>query len=335
MPPRTPGSPISATDLARYARAWILDCRARGLSHRSTESYQAALDALLWWLGREKLPHCGEDELRGFLLYLRTAHDSPEGRLRDEPSPARRGSNAQHKPLSSRTLLNYYRSVRTLFAWMVEEGVAPASPFDRLRPPVHRASQVQPFTPDQVRALLDATRRSASPRRDRAIVLMLLDTGLRASELIALRWGDLDIAERTARVRGKGGKWRSVSWSGDTARAIVAYAKDRGRDDADPLFLSESGNTPGEALTRGGLGKIILRLGREAGIERAVRCSPHTLRHTFAVMFLRAGGNVFSLKAILGHESLEMTNRYVALAQADLSAQHRQFSPVAALRRPV
>jgi site-specific recombinase XerD len=72
--------------------------------------------------------------------------------------------------------------------------------------------------------------------------------------------------------------------------------------------------------------------GRNAKNIEATRCSPHTFRYTFAVEFLRAVGNVFSLQQPLGHTSLHMTNRYVALAQGDIENQHRQFSPVERLK---
>jgi site-specific recombinase XerD len=74
------------------------------------------------------------------------------------------------------------------------------------------------------------------------------------------------------------------------------------------------------------------RLGRVAGLQ-ACRCTTHTFRHTFSVEFLRAGGNVFTLKELLGHTTLAMVNHYVALAQADIENQHRQFSPADRLRR--
>ena len=87
----------------------------------------------------------------------------------------------------------------------------------------------------------------------------------------------------------------------------------------------------GAGLTRTGLRVLIGRLGKVAKVE-TTRCSPHTFRHTFSVEFLRAGGNVFTLQQLLGHTHLHMTNRYVALAQADIENQHRQFSPVARLK---
>lgn len=85
-------------------------------------------------------------------------------------------------------------------------------------------------------------------------------------------------------------------------------------------------------MKRSGLLQLIRRLGRKAGIQ-ATRCSPHTFRNTFAVEFLRGGGNLFSLQQLLGHSSLSMTNRYVALAQGDIENQHRQFSPADRLAR--
>lgn len=104
------------------------------------------------------------------------------------------------------------------------------------------------------------------------------------------------------------------------------------REKKDPLFLSDRGNGAGEGLTRHGLRFLIVRLGKAARLDGSTRVSPHTFRHTFAIEFLRAGGNVFTLQQLLGHTHLAMTNRYVAIAQADITAQHRQFSPVARLK---
>lgn len=84
-------------------------------------------------------------------------------------------------------------------------------------------------------------------------------------------------------------------------------------------------------MTTNGLYQLVARWGEISGIE-GVRVSPHTFRHTFAVSFLRAGGNVFTLKETLGHNSLTIVNRYVAIAQADNTRQHAQFSPVSRLK---
>jgi site-specific recombinase XerD len=95
---------------------------------------------------------------------------------------------------------------------------------------------------------------------------------------------------------------------------------------------TERARVPGEGIGRMGLLRLIHRLGEAAGIEQ-VRCSPHSLRHTFAIQFLRNGGNVFSLQQLMGHRSIRQTEKYLLLAQADMEAQHRMASPVEALLR--
>jgi integrase/recombinase XerD len=133
---------------------------------------------------------------------------------------------------------------------------------------------------------------------------------------------------------GKGNKRRSVYFGSTTAAAIVRYQR-RGNgafEGSRPLFVADRGRMDGQALTRSGLQQMIEKLGKMAGIEEA-RCSPHTFRHTFAISFLRAGGTAFALQQILGHEHLDMTQKYVKMAQADIEFQGRSNSPVDKLRK--
>jgi integrase/recombinase XerD len=197
----------------------------------------------------------------------------------------------------------------------------------RVPKPLDRPDDVQPFTETQVNDLLTAAKRSRQPRRDEAILLFLFDTGLRASELCSLRFKDVDMTAKKATVEGKGGKTRPVYFGRVAARALWAYLKEDGREAEEPIFLSERG----DALTRSGLQQLLERLGAQAHVT-STRCSPHTFRHTFAVSFLRAGGNQFTLMNLLGHTNIQMTSRYVRLAQADVENQHRQFSPADRLK---
>ena len=92
------------------------------------------------------------------------------------------------------------------------------------------------------------------------------------------------------------------------------------------LFVSHGGLHSGDGLQRSGVGRVISTLGKTAGIS-GVRCSPHSLRHAFSINFLRGGGSVLELQALLGHEDLAMVRRYVVFAQADLEQAHRAASP--------
>jgi site-specific recombinase XerD len=188
-----------------------------------------------------------------------------------------------------------------------------------------------------VKQLMKAAQSSTNSLRDSAIVAFMLDTGCRASELISIRIQDLDVASGSCRVIGKGNKQRNLYFGSRTAAALKAYINSRtdvadrsGNEDAheagrEVAYLFVSGADT-KAMTRSGLLQVTRRLGRGAGIRTS--CSPHAFRRTFAVQTLRNGANVFSVQAMLGHSNLQMTRRYCALAQTDVEAQHRQFSPL-------
>jgi integrase/recombinase XerC len=205
------------------------------------------------------------------------------------------------------------------------------SPFDRIKPPIVRADQVRPFTEEQIQSLRNAARLSHNPLRDEAVILFLLDTGIRASELCSIKVRDLDLGGHRCTVLGKGNKHRMAYFGRSTKKAVWRYLQDRHVDDDEPLFLSVRGTLAGDPFTRAGILQLIARLGKAARLH-GVRCSPHTFRHTAAIRFLNQGGNVFSLQQLLGHTDLTMTKRYLHLAQADLEVQARCFSPVDSLR---
>ncbi len=320
---RTGDAEITTADLERHAKNWLLDGELRQLSKRTLEARRFLLDKLVWFLKDRDLPICGATEIRAFLAYVNNAHEQPEGRW---------GNPHMKREVRPRTTHTYWGNLRTFFRFLVSEGVMQQSPVEAIRPPVARPDQIQPFHQDQIKKLLDAARLSPHPARNEAILMFLLDTGARASEVCSLRVADLDLDGRRCRVLGKGNKHRNVFFGASTTKVLWRYLSEHPREPDAPLFAADSGRAAGEPLTRSGLLQLIHRLGEKAGLD-TVRCSPHTFRHTFAVEFLRAGGNVFTLQQLLGHTSLTMTNRYVALAQADLEAQHRQFSPVERLKK--
>ncbi|HEX5324856.1 MAG TPA: tyrosine-type recombinase/integrase [Capsulimonadaceae bacterium] len=314
---------IKTDELVRCAEGWLLDGDIRLHSRSTHELRRHILCKLEWFLTGRGFTTCGLYELRQFFAYLTRGHEDKGGRWQ----------NAQLKqPARPQTVHTYYSHLRTFFRWLVSEGIIERSPVEAIAPPIARTDQILPFSEPQVASLLQAAKRSHHARRDEAIVLMLLDTGMRASELCTLRFTDLDMQTKRCTVLGKGNKHRSVYFGRTTAKALWQYLRLEDRDSIDPLFLSDRGHGAGEALTRSGLLQLIRRLGKAASID-AARCSPHTFRHTFAVTFLRNGGNVFTLMQLLGHTSLTMTNRYVALAQADMENQHRLCSPVDHLRK--
>jgi integrase/recombinase XerD len=309
---------LSVKDLERYAEGWFLSGEISQHSAATLANRRLIVKNLLWFLRRRKYETCDVMELRQFLAYLNTGHKEPGGRW---------GNPQQTKPVKPRTVQDYHGALRSFFNWIVAEGALSLSPMKRIPVPVDRPDTIQPFTDAQVEALLAAARKSRQPKRDESLLLFLLDTGVRASELCSLQFMHIDMSAKRATVEGKGGKTRPVYFGRTTARALFAYLKEDGREPGDPLFISERT----EALTRYGLLQLIRRLGKEAGIT-ATRCSPHTFRHSCAVSFLRSGGNQMTLMMLLGHTNIKMTAKYVRLAEADAENQHRQFSPADRLK---
>lgn len=318
-----PANTLLVRDLKYQAEGWILDGEIRQLSSRTLEARRSVLAKLLWFLRQRECEFCGPHELRAFLAYLTNGHKDEGGRW---------GNAGERQPVKPGTTASYFAILRTLFRALVTDGALEASPMENLRAPVNRPDQIQPFTEEQVQALRTAARRSKHPRRDEALVLFLLDSGCRASEVCELKFRDLDLSGRRAQVQGKGGKVRSVYFGKDTTKAMWAYLREQEREEGDALFLADRGKTAGDGLTRSGLFQLIERLGAAAKVD-AVRCSPHTFRHTMAVCFLRAGGSIYALMELLGHTDLKMCKRYLALAEADVANQHRQFSPVDRLKK--
>jgi len=160
--------------------------------------------------------------------------------------------------------------------------------------------------------------------RDRAVILFLMDSGLRASELCALDVGDVDLRDGAVEVKqGKGQKDRTAYISARTAKQLTRYLAPRGDvGPDDPLFLSE--NT-GDRLTRSGLGQLMKRLGERSGVTP---CTVHMFRRYFAVKSLESGISVYHLMRIGGWGSLAAMRPYIVLADVDVERAAKAHSVV-------
>lgn len=315
-----PSLPVA--QIKRIVSSYILMGDIAQHSNATTIAKRELLGKLLWFLDHKEIEECDRHALAAFLHYVRHGHEEPGGRW---------GNPRMTRPTKPRTAKNYHGILRAFFNWCVEDGILPSSPMERIPVPVDRPDQIQPMTDEQMLKLLVASKKTTHAKRDEAIILLLLDTGMRASELVGLKVKDIDLQGGNATVEGKGGKTRYLPFSREVKRALYNYMNEEERRPEDTLFLGDRGYGAGEPMSRHALRFLLGRLGKAAGIS-GTRCSPHTVRHTFAINFLRAGGNVFTLQTLLGHTHIAMTQKYLMLAQCDLEAQHRRFSPVARLK---
>ncbi len=240
--------------------------------------------------------------------------------------------------LSDKTALNIHTALSSLWHWAADEKIVERNIVRDVAPPEPEERAIEPFSREDVRALLAHLDRSKPYRRpgkrectnathqalrNRAMILLLLDCGLRASELVGLKIYNVDKRNGQVKVFGKGDKERILPYSPQTGQAIWRYLATRGESTMrDYLFVTDHGLP----LGRDDLQKIIRRIADRAGVPHA---HPHRFRHTFAINFLRNGGNVYALQLMLGHTTLTMCSRYLSIAQADLQVAQQRASVVA------
>jgi site-specific recombinase XerD len=206
------------------------------------------------------------------------------------------------------------------------EGYTRENRLKNLKLPKAEERIIEPLTPEEIAIVLDAIdREKAVGRRNHVIVVLLLDTGLRVSEVAGAKLKDFNPVDGCIKVMGKGKKQRIVPVGNVAQTALseyVTYVRPGiASPDCDSLFVS--GN--GEPITVNSLKLFFSRLARRSGITRL---HAHLCRHTFAINYLLNGGDIFSLKVILGHTTLEMVNHYLHFNNAQITARHRQFSPM-------
>ena len=237
-----------------------------------------------------------------------------------------------------RRILDPWISLSAFYRWSSGEFEFP-NPMLQVAKPKYVVKLVEPFTREDVAALLKActVSREVQPTdrrafvmrpyeadRNQTIILTLLDTGLRAGELCALNIGDY--VEQTGKLEvkhgrsggSKGRKGRLV-YLGKTARRTVwrYLAKREDRTDLDaPMFLGHHNRR----MDRDVLRQVVNKTGRRTQVTHT---HPHRFRHTFAITYLRAGGDVFTLQALLGNSTLTMVEHYAQVAVLDVEKAHR------------
>ncbi len=224
----------------------------------------------------------------------------------------------QGRGLAPATVHGAARAVRAFLRFCAADGLMDAAPVFAM--PKLPKTILPAFEPSDIDRLLDA----CLSDRDRLLVLVLLDTGLRANELLALDGGDIDERSGAVLVRlGKGQKARTVYLGARSRRELARFWRTERRPAANrPVWVSK---TTEERLTDSGLRQMLKRLGRRAGVAH---CHPHTFRRTFALWSLRGGMDLHTLAALMGHSDIGVLRQYLALSGRDLQRAHAAAGPV-------
>lgn len=299
--------------LSKAIEGYLIHAEARSLSKNTIRDYVATFDRFVKFKGNVMVDEVSKRDVEEFLGSL---------------------------TVSKKTKLNVHVGLSSLWTWLLEEKLVDGHLIREVKRPKPEKPAVSPFAEQDVKLLLASLERSksytrakqaapcnhATPNalRNKTIIFALLDTGVRVSELCGFKIKDLDIRNRELEVvNGKGGKSRFVYVSAKTAKLLWRYLATRpNTGEHDPLFVVAEGM----AITVRGLEIMLSRLGKKAGVKD---CYPHRFRHTFAINYLRNGGDPFTLQQLLGHSDMTMVLRYLALAREDVKARHLTASPVA------
>ena len=315
------------TDLSTSIEGYQLYCLAEGKRPMTIRWYITKLQLFERYLQDQgwstDVRELTTTQLRAFLVHLR------ENVKADENNPMK---PTRDRALSGYTIQGYARTLKAFCSWLAREGYVPDNPGRLLKIPKAPRMIVPTFSDSQLTRLLGVIdRKSAKGFRDYCMVLVLLDTGIRLSELANLQVTDLDLERGLFKVMGKGARERLVPFGAKVQTNLWKYLHHFRPEPAHPnignVFLCASGRPIGSHEVY----KLVRDYGRKAGLE-GVRCTPHTFRHTFAKKLLTNGGDLFTLQKILGHSSLIVVRMYVELTPQDIQAQRRQYSPVDRIR---
>lgn len=238
--------------------------------------------------------------------------------------------------LAERSIHDHLTRLTSLWSFAAEEFKLP-NIVREVEKPAFTQKEINPFTQDEIKAMLGAAEwtmvwstpkgkqvRSHRPtwRRDLAMLMMMVDIGLRVTEMCKLSVGDYNQENGRLVIRhGKGNKQRVVFLGAAAQRTLWRYMMSRDRiKPTDPIFVT-SAIRP---LSRGYVMHLVQRMGNNAGVHNA---HPHRFRHTFAIQFLRNGGNIFELQRILGHSELDTVKIYLQFAEVDIERAQKANSP--------
>ncbi len=309
-------------NLVRLTESYAICLSTEGKSRKTIEWYTANLNRFARFLEDNRLPICvneiGIVEARLFISHLQTRVKRWENHynIKDD------------KPLSAFSVQGYARTIKAFWSWLLDESYISRNTMAGLKLPKTPRKIISTFSQEEIQKLLAGTdKKSSKGFRNFTMILLLLDTGIRLSELIGLQINDVDFLQSCLVINGKGNKERVVPFGTQVRRILRRYIMHFRPEPDSPrtgeVFLTDEGLP----LKPRAVQSMLIRLGKKARLS-GTRLNPHRFRHTFAKNYLMNGGDIFSLQKILGHTSLEVVKIYVNLVTSDILQQHRKYSPV-------
>ncbi|MFA4917131.1 MAG: tyrosine-type recombinase/integrase [Syntrophales bacterium] len=288
---------LSFKPFYKHALHYLVACQVESKTTSTIEIYAVVINAFLKFNDN---PKPDKDTIRMFLKQV------------------------QDTGVSIHTQHIYFRTLKTFFTWLVGEKVIKHSPMEGMKAPRLPKLVITPLSNEDISHLVLCTSGERFVDvRNRAIIFSLLDNGVRLQEMAGIMLSDINMNKGCIKVYGKGHKERFVPIGKRAKQALLSYIARR-VDTYPVLWLTEER----KPLTAGGLQIQLRRLCKQAEVHSSKR-GAHIFRHTFAINYLRNGGDLFTLQQILGHATLDMTRKYTSsLSFDDALKVHQKVSPM-------
>ena len=325
-------------ELAWQIEEFMICCKSKDLRAKTMKSYEQTLRLFERWcretLGIDNVDEVSDNVIRRYITELQERGKytyCADERSKECNAPNRRRDFRQ--PLSSITINNYLRNMRVFFTWLVEEDVLKNSPMRRIKPlKIQRIPKEYMSDIDFTKLINGLDKSYFSEHRDYAMIILMLDTGMRLGECSTLLIEDVDLARKRIHLKAdntKGRKDRVVYFSDKTERILRNWLcfKDRYMD-SEYIFPSR---TTKSHVNVSSFETNFKRYLNRFGIKQ--KLSPHCLRNNFAKRCLMNGMDIYTLSRLLGHSSVTITEQaYLDLNEDDIAHRYKAFSPISNMK---
>jgi integrase/recombinase XerD len=324
---------MKLTELEFYVEDFLTFCQNKNLSRKTIVSYDQTLRLFLAYLKNEhdveKATEVRAGHIRQYVAYVQergkyTVVNRETSKLVNFPE----NRTDYKKPVSTITVNNYIRNIKVFFNWLQQEGELVKNPVTNVSLIKTVRRQKKGINQDEFNKLLDQFDYTTfHGYRNKIIVLLLQDTGMRIGECLELNVEDIDFQHRMILLtKTKGKKERYVYFSNVMQRELKHYLKYRDRYTETSLLFP---TTKGTKLSIQSFEKQLRDAGKHAGVE----VHPHQIRNNFARQYLLNGGDFYTLSRILGHSSVIVTEQaYMDLTREEIAKKYQNHSPLSRWR---
>lgn len=293
---------------------FLLDRELKGNTLKTIDNYKQQINYFIDFAGNIEVNEIELQTLKEYQLHL-----SKKDRYDNHPFKIK-----ENGTIEKITVQSYLRQLRVFIRYLYDEEYIKTNLCDKFKLPKAPKKTIDILNEEEKQKLLNSfTETSELQLRNKTIIALMLDSGLRRNEVISLEYDNLHFSYNYVKVTGKGDKERLVPLGITTKKLLLKYINYRSLPEYETKILFIDRNK--RPMSDNSIKMLFARLRTKTKIKRL---HPHILRHTFATDYLINGGDIFSLQSILGHTSLEMVRKYSHLASSHIIANHKRLSPL-------